>query len=333
MSRSSWPAECGQVLSPRPVKNDQIFLVVFYSDMMVVMTKIPSRITKVYLNRAESVINLKNISDARKKFDNASQSRVKLRIKSVKDDVTSEGTKIRIYKNSTGDTKPPIIVYFHGGGFVLGSIDSHDSVCRYLAKYSRCIVVSVEYSRAPESMYPEPIREGISVLEWVQAKAEQIGGTGSNIYLAGDSAGGTIALGISRSSGIGQIINGLILIYPAIDPSLASESMQKYAKGYFLTKSMLAEFWSMFIGGDNQYRPPTDEELKDLPPTLVIGAEKDVLVDEGRRLVTRMENLGLNVEYECYADMLHGFVQFPKIVSSKIKAFKRIAKFIENNSN
>jgi len=293
------------------------------------VTKPHLRIAQAYLDNAGKKLNLNEIQTARQKFDAALDNRFKLKIKSVQDTATDGGIKLRIYRNDASKTQRPLIVYFHGGGFVLGSINSHDSICRYLAKSTNCAVISVEYSLAPEATHPVPVNEGLQVLQWLQHS--QLEGIDiSKIFLAGDSAGGTISLGMATDPRLTTSLQGLILMYPTLDPGLSTGSMEQYATGHMLTKAMLKEFWGMYEG-DKRYLAPTDAELKTVPPVLLISGGKDVLRDEGLALVERLRALGKDVEYECYDDMLHGFMQHPKIVSRKVQAFQRISLFIDKH--
>ena len=295
------------------------------------MIKLRHKLTKAYLNVATKKFTLKDIATARTRFDAASKNRLKLRLKSVRD-TSANSIKLRVYRNDTTQAKLPVVVYFHGGGFVLGSIESHDSICRYISKYSNCVVVSVEYSLAPESPYPAPVNEGLEILKWLHNNGEKEGIDTSMVYLAGDSAGGNIALSMATNSSLHTTLKGLILIYPTLDPKLSTASMQQYATGHFLTKSMLVEFWEFYQRGRGPYKPPTDSELEGLPPVLIIAAEKDVLRDEGLGFAKRLRSLNKEVEYACYNDMLHGFVQFPKVASKKVQAFRRIATFITKHA-
>lgn len=294
--------------------------------------KLRNKIVKTYLNRAEQKFNLGDIQLARDKFNSSSSNKIKLPIKAVRNITSDKGIKLRYYSNNSSKNKLPVIVYFHGGGFVLGSVDSHDSVCRYLAKFTKCVVLSVEYSLAPEAKYPTPVNEGLEVLQWLHKNTELNDVDTSNIYVAGDSAGGNIALEIGAKIGTSTTLKGIVLIYPTLDPSLSTESMEEYATGHFLTKKMLAEFWDLYLGVNNDYVPLTAKDLKVLPPIMLISAEKDVLKDEGLELVRKLRSLKRDVEYECYDDMLHGFMQFPKIVSRKIEAFERVSLFVNRNS-
>jgi len=294
------------------------------------VTKPHLRIAQAFLDNAGKKLNLKEIQTARQKFDAALDNRFKLKIAFVQDTATDSGIKLRIYRNDASKTQLPLIVYFHGGGFALGSIKSHDSICRCLAKSTNCTVVSVEYSLAPESTHPTPVNEGLQVLQWLQHDAGLDGIDTSKIFLAGDSAGGTITLGMATDPHLVTNLRGLILMYPTLDPSLSTGSMEQYATGHMLTKAMLKEFWRMYQG-DSKYLAPTDAELKTVPPVMLISGGKDVLRDEGLALVERLRALGKDVEYECYDDMLHGFMQHPKIVSRKVQAFQQIAVFINKH--
>lgn len=299
------------------------------------MIELRYKLTKAYLTKATQKFTLDDISAARKLFDNASSSMYKRKITSVKNVTTTgdAGIGLRIYRDTRSSDKLPVVVYFHGGGFALGSVNSHDSICRSICKYSNCVVVSVEYSLAPEAPYPTPINEGLEVLQWLQQNGVKQNIDTNQIYLAGDSAGGSIAIKIASDPRLHTALKGLILIYPTLDPTLSTESMQQYATGHFLTKSMLRQFWELYQSGESTYQPLTKLELRLLPPVLVIAAEKDVLRSEGLDFVKELRTLGKEVDYECYSDMLHGFVQFPRLISKKTKVFKRIAAFIGQHSS
>ncbi|MDB5169082.1 MAG: alpha/beta hydrolase [Candidatus Saccharibacteria bacterium] len=293
--------------------------------------KLRHKLTQTYLTRATRKFTLSDLQQARKWFDTASNNKVKLKVRTVKDLTTTNGIRLRYYRNNATNNKLPVVLYFHGGGFALGSIESHDSVCRYLAKFTDCIVLSVEYSLAPEATYPVPIEQGLAVVKWLQSSDEIEDAERSSIFLAGDSAGGNIALAMAVNPKLDCKLKGLVLIYPALDPRLATQSMEQYSTGHFLTKQMLVKFWSLYLTNGHKYALPTKSELKLLPPVLVIAAEKDVLKDEGLEFVEQMYAAGKEVEYECYDEMLHGFVQFPRVASRKVKAFRRIAKFVHSN--
>ena len=294
------------------------------------MAKLHHEIARAYLNKSTSRFLGVDINDARKKFEAMSKTAKKPHIKYVNDVQINPKTelKIRIYRQTKA--KSALIVFFHGGGFVLGSVNSHDSVARNLCKYTNHAVVSVEYSLAPEYKYPTQSKQGIEVVDWLINNSQVENLDNTNIFLAGDSAGGAILLELAMASNPG-LFSGLIMAYPTLDPRLVTDSMQQYATGYFLTKQMLEKFWQWYCPTKN-YWPPTDEKLEKLPPALIITAEKDVLKDEGCNLADRLKFLNVPVEYTCYIDMLHGFLQFPGFVSKKKQAFAQIAKFIDKNS-
>ena len=298
------------------------------------MIKLRYKLTKAYLTKAAQKFTLDDIGAARKLFDSTSNSIYKRKITSVKDIAATGdmGVRLRLYRDNVSSEKLPIVAYFHGGGFVLGSINSHDSICRSICKYSNCVVVSVEYSLAPEARYPTPINEGLEVLQWLQQNANKENIDTSQVYLAGDSAGGNIVVKVATDPKLHTSLKGLILIYPTLDPTLSTESMRQYATGHFLTKAILSELWDLYQNGGHTYQPPTKAEMQLLPPVLVIAAEKDILKSEGRNFAEELRALGKGASYECYTDMLHGFVQFPRFVSKKVEVFKRVAEFITGHS-
>ena len=293
------------------------------------MHHIHHKIVRSFLDKQQSKFSLDDIASARAKFEKASKSIFKLPIKYVKDIHINSNLSIRIYKKHLDDKVNPTVIYFHGGGFVLGSTDSHDDVCRYICKYSGATVISVNYRLAPEFVYPNPIIDGDTVLQWVKINhlKEQL--DVSNTYLAGDSAGGQIALELAVQAK--YRLKGLILIYPTLGPNIDTPSKRKYSKGHFLTLNLLEEFWQIYLNGQ-QYADLEDKMLINLPNTLIIGAEKDILRDEGANLATRLQAINVPVDYKCYSNMLHGFMQYPRIAGDKTQAFKKIAQFIRSNT-
>lgn len=293
------------------------------------MAKPHHEIARAYLNKSTRSFSFDDIEGARRKFETMSKTQKGPRVKYVKDIIVSdESINVRVYRNSL--EKLPVIVFFHGGGFVLGSIDSHDSVARFICKYTGCVVASVNYGLAPKYKYPVQNRQGQQVVNWLIKNGETQNIDTSKIFLAGDSAGGAILLEVAMA--MGAIFSGLILVYPAVDPRLNTKSMQKYGRNHFLTKDMLVNFWDLYGVDKNTYWPPANSKLIALPPTLIITGEKDVLKDEGHDLADKLAVLNVPVTYKCYADMLHGFLQFPGVISKKKQAFAQINEFVHKYS-
>jgi acetyl esterase/lipase len=220
---------------------------------------------------------------------------------------------VRIY-SPAGHAPLPVLVYFHGGGWVLGNLDSHDGVCRSLANAAGCIVVSVDYRLAPEHKFPAAADDSYHATLWVAANAAAIGGDPNRVAIGGDSAGGNltavVAL-IARDRGKPALVHQL-LIYPATDAAYDTASCRENAAGYFLTKDAMHWFWNHYLPSTDRGREPyasplRAESLQGLPPALVITAEFDPLRDEGEAYAARLREAGVPVTLTRYDGMVHGF--------------------------
>jgi acetyl esterase len=220
---------------------------------------------------------------------------------------------VRIY-TPRGDAPFPVLVYFHGGGWVIGNIDTHDPVCRHLANAARCIVVSVEYRLAPEHPYPAAAEDAYAATRWVAEHAASLGGDPRRIAVGGDSAGGNltavVAL-IARDRG-GPPLVFQLLVYPVTDvPGTAYPSYRDNGEGYFLTAKMMHWFWNHYCGTvttpDAYACPIMAKDFRGLPPALVITAEFDPLRDEGEAYGKHLRQAGVATEIKRYDGMIHGF--------------------------
>jgi acetyl esterase len=293
------------------------------------MAKIHHRLARNYLNRVAKT-PLDDIAKARQSFEKMSNSVYQPKIRQVQDHKIDGKLSIRHYSNYPSETSipRPVIIYFHGGGWMLGSINSHDSVCREICRAADIDIISVDYRLSPENTFPAPIEDGLTVISWLKSHADQLNIDPNRLFIGGDSAGGQITAHLAAKV-TAEHVRGIILIYPALDPSLSTDSMSKYAKGYFLTKAMTEYFWSVYLPKNTRPWPLPIEQLRHMPPTLHIASENDVLVDEGLAFVQQLQYLGTEAKSIGYPDMLHGFLQFPSIVSDKNKAFRDIAEFIK----
>src|SRR5690625_1718145 len=199
--------------------------------------------------------------------------------------VGDEKINARIY-TPEGEGPFPIFVYYHGGGWVLGDIETSDASCRMLANNTGHIVVSVDYRLAPEYKYPMAVDDAYAALQWVSKNATFINGTASNIVVGGDSAGGNIAAAVSLMSRdrSGPSISAQILIYPVTDMKFDTKSYDDFQKGFGLDKNLMIWFVDHYIRNENdkqdQYAAPlVAEDLSSLPPAFIIVAENDVLRD------------------------------------------------------
>jgi acetyl esterase len=210
----------------------------------------------------------------------------------------------------------PVVVYFHGGGWVLGNIESHESICRAIANVAGAIVVTVDYRLAPEHRFPAAALDAYAATSWVAEHAGEFGGDADRIAVAGDSAGGNLAavtclLAQERK---GPRIAFQVLIYPITDYNLQNGSYSRFAEGFFLTRSEMAWYWEKYVPKrDDRNHPHAApcrvDDLSGLPPALVVTAEFDVLRDEGETYACRLQSAGVPVRISRYDGMIHGFVR------------------------
>lgn len=217
---------------------------------------------------------------------------------------------------SAGPGPLPILLYFHGGGWVLGNLDSHEGVCRALANAVGVIVVAVDYRLAPEHRFPSAAEDAHAALVWAAAHAEEFGGDPARIALGGDSAGGNltaVACLMARDRG-GPRPAFQILIYPITDYNLHNASYLQFADGYFLGRGEMAWYWEQYVPKhDDRWHPYVSPcqaaDKSGLPPALVITAGFDVLRDEGEDYARQLESAGVPVKLHRYESMIHGFVR------------------------
>ncbi len=210
----------------------------------------------------------------------------------------------------------PVIFFIHGGGFVWGSIDTHDGICRRLAASTGAAVVSIGYRLAPETRFPGPVEDALAVVFHVIGRAGEFGIDPGRIALSGDSAGGNIAIAVTEACSIrGQPVRHLTLIYPAIDPDCASKSQLEFADGPLLTRAAMQWFWSCYLGGatpgDDYLYAPLAADLRGFPPTTIATAEFDPLRDEGEAMASALKRANVDVVARRYKGMLHGFLSLP----------------------
>jgi acetyl esterase len=220
---------------------------------------------------------------------------------------------VRVY-SPFGAGPFPVLTYFHGGGFVLCSLDSHDSTCRELTNAGQCVVVSVDYRLAPEAPVPAAPEDCYAATCWVAENARELGGDPGRLAVAGDSAGGNLAAVVAlmaRDRGGPTLVHQL-LIYPVTDYSFDTPSYIDNAEGYFLTREMMQWFWGHYLAAEADGMQPLASPLRaddvsNLPSATVITAEFDPLRDEGEAYAARLEASGVPTERVRYDGMIHGF--------------------------
>ena len=225
---------------------------------------------------------------------------------------------VRIY-TPAGDGPFPTMVYYHGGGFVIGDIETHDVVCRYLTNALEAVVVSVDYRRAPEHPFPAAVEDSFAATQWAAANVDALEGTG-DLIVGGDSAGGNLAAAVSLMArdwadeeGIdAPEIDYQILLYPVVSRDDDWASMEQFGTGYFLDERDMEWFhesyWPNPIHEANPYASPLEaKDLSGLPPATLLTAGFDPLRDQGGAYAEAMREAGVDVTYRNYDDMIHGF--------------------------
>jgi acetyl esterase len=252
-------------------------------------------------------------------------------VKTTEAEGSHGGIPVRIYRPSA-ETNLPVLVYFHGGSFYMGDLETHDRVTRALANASGALVVAVDYRRSPEHPFPAPLDDAWSALLWVYRNAGLLGADSTRIAVAGDSAGGNLATVVARrarDAGAPKLALQ-VLTYPAIDPSLGTESWQTYAEGPILTAESIRNCWTLYVPNADDLNnpdiaPAQAASLAGVAPALIITAEHDPLRDEGEAYARKLESDGVQARVHRYPDMVHGFFQMGGFVDAGKDAIQEVA--------
>ncbi|HZQ85979.1 MAG TPA: alpha/beta hydrolase [Acidimicrobiales bacterium] len=240
---------------------------------------------------------------------------------------------VRIY-TPEGSGPFPVLVFFHGGGFVIGNLDTHDGACRELCNGANAVVVAVDYRLAPEHPYPAAPDDCFAALQWVHANAASINGDPNRLAVAGDSAGGNLAAVISLMArdGGGPPLRAQILVYPATDLTMGHPSIDENGEGYLLTKESMEWFMGHYQPdvADPKASPLAATDLAGLPPALVITGEFDPLRDEGEAYAERLRAAGVPVVLSRYDGMIHGFFGLRAIFDASTKAMDEATRTLRD---
>jgi acetyl esterase len=245
---------------------------------------------------------------------------------------------IRIYTPVSVLPAMGVAVFFHGGGWVIGSLETHDHMCRYLAHGAGCIVVSVDYRLAPEHKFPAGLDDCITATRWVAENAETIGGDPARIAVAGDSAGGNLAASVAlalRDSDRKISLSLQLLIYPAVDFTAETVSKEENGEGFLLTRQSTETFADMYLPdraarSDPRASPQLAKFHINLPRAWIQTAEYDPLRDEGRIYAETLAKAGVAVEYKCYAGMVHGFARMGGKIDMALEALDHAANALKS---
>jgi len=223
---------------------------------------------------------------------------------------------IRLYtprELKTGE-RLPVLIWFHGGGFVIGSLETHDSVCRMLANRADCIVVSADYRLAPEAKFPAAVEDCAAAMKWVALHAVEFGGDANCMAVGGDSAGANLAtvMAILARDAAHPKLTFQLLIYPCVAPEPETPSHYKFKEGYILSRNSITWFYRHYLRSpkdvkDFRFAPLVCEDLSGLPPSLIIVAGYDPLRDEGIEYARKLIEAGNRVRLANYEGMVHGF--------------------------
>lgn len=228
-------------------------------------------------------------------------------------DAVADGVPVRIYDPAPGATGRPLALYFHGGGWVMCGLDTHDALCRALAAASGAVVVSADYRLAPEHPWPAAADDALNVLLWARARAAALGCDPARLVVAGDSSGGNLAAVTALRAR--ELLAGQLLFYPPLDASMASRSVSAFAEGYFHTAAHMAWYWDQYVGGgdpDHPHVSPLEADgLSGLPRTLIVLADCDVLRDEGLAYARRLGEAGVDCAVHLVPGVFHGFLGLP----------------------
>ena len=238
-------------------------------------------------------------------------------------DLDADGVPVRVYHPSAA-TNLPIVVVFHGGGWVIGNVEQFDGIARWLANASGAIVVSVDYRLAPEHPYPAPLDDCWTAVKWVAAHAAEIGGDASRIAVAGDSAGGNLAAVcalLARDAGAPELALQ-VLVYPVCDADFETASYDANGQGYLLERDQMQWFFDCYTAGqidpaDWHVSPARAETFAGVAPAVVLTAEFDPLRDEGEAYANQLRDAGVAVEYRCFEGMIHSFFGLPAFDTAK----------------
>jgi len=245
---------------------------------------------------------------------------------------------VRVYHPGTTGTLP-VMVYFHGGGWVFFHLDAYDPICTHLCIATGSIVVSVEYRLAPENKFPAATDDCLEATKWIFKNLEQWNGNPSAFFLAGDSAGANLATVTAlriRNEG-GPAVRGQVLVYPVTDYLNPERgSYVEFAEDYGLTREAMKWYWDQYLASekdadDPKVAPLAEPDLSGMPPTMVIISIYDPLRDEGMAYAQRLQEAGVEVHLSIYEDMIHGFLSYIGILPQAHQAIEEIAGWIKRH--
>lgn len=257
-----------------------------------------------------------------------------------KEDITVAGAtgdlKARLYSDrAKGGALLPVLVFYHGGGWVQGDVDTHDGICGKLAKWAGCMVISVEYRLAPEDKFPAGALDAIAAYHWVREHAKSLGGDPARVGVGGDSAGGNLSAVVCQQTAIAkeQIPDLQLLIYPALDGRMDSPSMDALRQAYIIPRDRMDFYRDTYINGpedieDLRFSPALNRKLSEQPQAFVVTGGFDPLRDEARSYAERLKSAGVDVNHMEFAGQIHGFISLCKVIPQGNHAIRVMAGWL-----
>jgi acetyl esterase len=241
----------------------------------------------------------------------------------------------RLYSTTVEKRPQPTVAYFHGGGWVQGDLETHHGLCARLARHAGALVVAVDYRLAPEHKFPAAVDDCLAAYRWLRTKGRDLGADTTKVAVAGDSAGGNLSAVVSQlaaSSGV-PVPTCQVLIYPAVDFSLDTESHRELADGHVIPRDRILWYMEQYLKGeadkaDLRASPLRAPSLKGQPPAMIVTAGFDPLRDEGRAYGDRLREAGVDVVHREYTGQIHAFVSLTKAIPQGMACTLEIAEFL-----
>lgn len=237
---------------------------------------------------------------------------------------------------ASGSEALPTLVFFHGGGWTIGNIDTHDGLCRMIANGSGCRVISVEYRLSPESRFPDAVNDAVAALEWIEKNAAQLGVDANRLAVGGDSAGGNLAAVLAQiaKAKAGAKLAYQLLLFPVTQIGEETTSLREYAEGYFLERKTLDWFYANYLPSNAEKKDPRisplyAEDVSGLPPAYIMLAGFDPLHDEGQAYAEKLRAAGVSVTVADYPDMVHDFIYLQAVLPQAAEALNTAAKALK----
>ncbi|MFO0759029.1 MAG: alpha/beta hydrolase [Byssovorax sp.] len=236
---------------------------------------------------------------------------------------------LRVYTPPDAGERGPAVVFFHGGGWVTGDLDTHDSFCRRLAHGTGFRVVAVHYRRAPESPFPAALDDATAAFRWVARSAAKLGIDPSRIALAGDSAGGNLTAAVAKRARRDEVRPALqVILYGSADATCSSPSHKEMGEGHFLSSRSIEWYLNHYLGSTDRKNPEVspifDPDLEGVAPALVYTAGFDPLRDDGLHYAEKLRSFGVKADYEEFPGLVHGFILMTGVLDEARRATNRI---------